>query len=108
MMVKNKVFQNATHIAIVLAVGLLALSFVGTQTGFVPHSAASTCTDDDGGDIFTLGICSDQNEVSGDFCVSDTEVLEHNCRYNQCVQTTASCPLGNVCLNGRCISSEAL
>jgi len=42
MMVKNKVFQNATHIAIVLAVGLLALSFVGTQTGFVPHSAAST------------------------------------------------------------------
>lgn len=107
-MAKNKIFQNATHVAIVLAIGLLALSFIGTQTGFVPHSPTSVCNDDDGGDIFTLGICSDQDEVSGDFCVSDTEVLEHNCVFNQCVSSTASCPLGDVCLNGRCINPNAL
>ncbi|MBS3065295.1 MAG: hypothetical protein J4451_02210 [DPANN group archaeon] len=107
-MAKNLLENKTTQLAVVIAVGLLALSFVGTQTGFAPYAPATNCVDDDGGDISTLGICTDSDEVSGDFCVSNTELVEHQCYYNTCVQTTQSCALGNVCVNGRCVNPNAL
>ncbi|MBS3063902.1 MAG: hypothetical protein J4445_00435 [DPANN group archaeon] len=104
----DNLFNNKIQLAVVLAVGLLALSFVGTQTGFAPYAPADVCTDSDGGDITRLGVCTDNDEVSGDVCVSETEVVENSCYFNQCVSTIVSCQLGKSCVQGRCIDPALL
>ncbi|MEM2949302.1 MAG: hypothetical protein QXT05_02810 [Candidatus Bilamarchaeaceae archaeon] len=66
---------------------------------------APTCTDSDGGDIYTAGYVRRDSSTYYDSCVSTTEVREYQCEGTEVKSYVYTCPTGYACSGGRCVAS---
>lgn len=104
----TKKLSNTAKLFIGIIVILVILFIFGggarTAQFFAPSNV--TCSDSDGGiNSGTLGTCKDLRGNYTDRCLFNNTLAEFSCGTNStCVITNITCPFGQVCSNGRCVS----
>jgi len=99
---------NVTTTALAIALGVIALSIVASQTGFAVTKEPAQiefCSDGDLGldAIHTASVCDDANGLHRDACGSGNTLIEGTCAGTSiCAFEAISCPIGEVCANGKC------
>ena|SRR3989344_870224 len=105
---------NIVHVALLVGIAIVALSFVTSTTGFgtnsytgnpgTPTKQVEFCTDPDGTNVNTKSQCTDITGRHSDYCYTDSRIVEYACNYNTCApKDPEPCATGN-CVDGRCIA----
>ncbi|HIH14122.1 MAG TPA: hypothetical protein HA224_02605 [Nanoarchaeota archaeon] len=101
---------NSNLAVVLIAVAIVAGSFVTSQTGFavsdkVPiDNPVNFCTDGDGQDVSVKDTCIDASgEKKTDRCFSASSVQETYCSpFNKCNYQIVNCAYGEECVGGTC------
>lgn len=72
-----------------------------------PPSSTATCSDPDGIDIKSKGVCTDADGPHEDVCGSyftSASIAEYECANNKCLAIYRNCIIGEVCKDGACVA----
>ncbi len=105
---------NIVHVALLVGVAIVALSFITSTTGFGTNSYVGTvgtpakqtefCTDPDGSNTYAKSQCTDITGRHSDYCSTNSKIVEYSCNFKTCQPSDPENCATGTCVDGRCMN----